>query len=92
MSDVLKRTVFVEVGPSGALIPCDYAQVTTSAGTFMEPFPTWFQRKQIGAQMAAFDHTDPGVRIDAIEFIRRDQERERFGGLTWGGINFRTGR
>lgn len=62
---IQKRTVFYEHSKDGLIRFFDYALVTTTLGTMVEPFlPNC--RLAVGTQFANFDPTDETCRIDDL--------------------------
>jgi len=75
MSDVMKRTVFIEHEEGKVVRFHDWALVITELGSMLEPF------QQIGSKYAPdtkaglvnFDATDAGCRIDEIKHYSLDK-------------------
>lgn len=93
MSSIKKREVYYD-NTGGIARFWDWAVVTTSLGTMVEPFlPN--DRKLMGADFDDFDPTDEVARIDEIRAAPRDKSLLALSGgehqLHGGVLNPRTG-
>ena len=96
---ILRRTIFIEKDdrfPSSGSYhrPCDWALVTTTLGTMVEPFQP-FARIANGGNFQDYDATDEISRIDEIKFISLDEHMKMLSGggdPIHGGNIMRVGR
>jgi len=96
---ILRRTIFIEKDNSRPLEGtyhriCDFALVSTTLGTMMEPFRP-FAKNANGTNIANYDPTDEMSRIDDIQFINLDKHMTLLSGggeSIHGGLTLRTGR